>query len=548
MELEQSKDFNNRLGQWVANQGFWFQLRYSMSGKGGVGSALYHLLKMLSRLAIIMLILAIGGLVYLLKRPGTKGFREDFVASLTEGLSTSKTEISNVARDQGSFNISKLTCTGHEDSFYTTLEARTIRGKMGLIDGVIGKWNLGVVTIFKLNLDLNAGADDAKSAASIAKSLFKHSANVELSALDITDATLHWGYSERTNGAVENSNLKVQRLPGLMKLSFKGGTFSQNWLKKLDIVEMVINCTPEGFTFEKAVFRKGTATVDFSGLKVVGGERPTVSGLVKIRRLLLEDILPSAARSFLEGSISGDFTVSGSTNSIEGIGFDGQVRLDGQDSVTVRERLPILKALSDVDYVRNYYRVNFRSGAFHLKTTRGELTISELKLKSDDEISMGGHLRVRLPTAEEAKAAFQKNQASKGSSDGQDKEEAEPKATAKTDEVIFSLAQAAKNAKREKELADVGGKSILKSDSLSDAAAAQLLAEQASDRLAKSLRYEGEFQITLPPDAFEIAPKLMEKFPVDPKIGRIPFTIPLTGDLFELTDTQAKEIYQLRSR
>ncbi len=547
MELEQSKDFNDRLGQWVANQGFWFQLRYSMSGTGDVGSALFHLLKLLFRVGIFILILAIGSLVYLVKRPGTKGFRENFVASLTEGLSASKTEISNVVRDQGLFNINKLTCTGNEDSFYTKLEARNIRGKMGIIDGVIGNWNLGVVTIFKLNLDLNAGADDAKSAANIGKSLFKHSAHVELSSLDITDATLHWGYSERTNGAVENSNLKIQRLPGLMKLSFKGGTFSQNWLRKLDIVEMVIDCTPEGLTFEKALFRQGAATVDFSGLKVVGGERPTVSGLVKIRRLLLDDILPSIARTFVEGSISGDFKVSGSTNSVEGIGFDGQVLMDGQDSITVRERLPILKALSDVDYVRNYYRINFRGGAFQLKTTSGELTISELKLKSDDEISMDGHLRVRLPTAEEAKAALQKNQASKGGSDDQDKEEAEPKATVKKDDVMFTLAQAAKNAKRAKELANVGGKSTLNSESLSDAAAARLIAEQASDRLAKSLLYEGEFQITLPPDAFELAPKLMEKFPVDPKTGRIPFTIPLAGDLFELTGTQAKEIYQLRS-
>jgi hypothetical protein len=32
MESEQSQNFNERLSQWVANQGFWFQIRYSMTG------------------------------------------------------------------------------------------------------------------------------------------------------------------------------------------------------------------------------------------------------------------------------------------------------------------------------------------------------------------------------------------------------------------------------------------------------------------------------------------------------------------------------------
>ena len=34
METEQLQNFNERLSQWVANQGFWFQVRYSMSGTG----------------------------------------------------------------------------------------------------------------------------------------------------------------------------------------------------------------------------------------------------------------------------------------------------------------------------------------------------------------------------------------------------------------------------------------------------------------------------------------------------------------------------------
>lgn len=537
MELEQTKDFNARLGQWIASQGFWFQLRYSMSGSGDVGTAMFHVLKLLFRLAIVLILCSLGGVVYLIKRPASQKFRDDFLATATQGLSASKVKISNIARDQGKFTINKITCAGSDHAFYSKLEARNVSGRMGLTDGVIGKWNLGVVSIFKLDLDLNAGADDASAAASIGKSLFKMSPAVQLTAIDVSDATLHWGYSARTNGSIENSHLNIQRQPDAMKLTFKGGSFSQNWLKRLEIVEMVLNCTPSGITFEKAIFRKGAATVDLSGLKVTGGERPSIGGLAKIRRLPFEEILPGSARSFIEGSLSGDFNVSGSSNSSEGVGFSGQVLLDGQDSLVLRERLPILKAFSDVDYVRNYYRVNFRSGAFQFKTSAGELTLTDVKLKADDDTTLNGQLRVRFPNAEEKKAAQEKDLALQSKAGRENPEAGSRQKT----EPAFTLKEAAKALNNT-------GKSTSAVESSDDVASARLIAEQAADRAAAEMIYEGQFEITLPPDAFELAPKLMEIFPVDPKSGRIPIAIPLSGGLFDITNSQAKEIYQLRSR
>jgi hypothetical protein len=546
MESEQSQDFNERLSQWVANQGFWFQVRYSMSGSGSAGTAMFHLLKLSFRLLIFALILAVGGAVYLMKRTGTKSFRKDFTASLQDGLAATRIEVGSLSRDQGQLNISRIDCVGSPDTFYSRLEAKTIHGKMNFIDGVIGQWDLGVISIFKLDIDLNAGADDAESSHNVGKALFKESDRVRLNSLNVADATLRWGYSERTFGSIENSEMKVQRLPQSMKVSFKGGTFSQNWLKNMEIIDMVVDCTPNGFTVERAEFRQGPAMVDFSGLSVIGGERPLLKGVAKIRRLPLENVLPTAMRSFVEGSISGDFQVSGSTNTVEGVIFSGRVVLDGQDTLTLRERLPILKALSDVDYVRNYYRVNFQDGSFQMKTSSGQLTISELKLESDDLLTMEGEMHVRLPTPEESRSSVMKGEVSKAAMAPRDDAAEEQKTASKKQANTFSLSRAAKETKREKN-ADTTTSAASVAERLSDAMAARQLAEQAADRAAKTLRYEGKFLITLPADAFELAPKLLAKFPVDPTRGRIPLVIPLEGDLYDLTARQADEIYQLRS-
>ncbi len=547
MESEQSQNFNDRLSQWVSNQGFWFQVRYSMTGGGSKGMAMFHLLRLGARLLIFLLLVSAGTWIYLAKRTESKRFNDGLKDSIQASLSASKTELRGFSRIQGMLEIGRLACQGGNDTFFTSLEARNIRCKMGFLDGVIGQWDPGIISLSRLDLDLRAGADDAESSQKLAKALFKKSNKVTIRSLEVSDASLHWGYSERTRGAIENSGLKVQRLDNGLRLSFKGGTFSQNWLRKIEIVNLVVVCDPDGFFCEKAEFKQGQGTVDFSGLKVVGGERPMIDGLVKVRRLGLDSALPVALRSFLEGSISGDFRVSGSTNTSDGVGFAGQVTLDGQDTIILRERIHLLKALSVVDYVRNYYRVDFRDGSFQMKTTGGGLEITDLNLKADDLFSLEGKLLVRLPTADETKAALEKGKgaASAPLFSGDDVTGAE--AAAKADDGNFTLSRAAREAKRVKEGIPMEGASSL-FDRLGLSFELRRLEDQAADRLSRTLRYEGMFQITLLPDSFERAPRLSSLFPVDPKLGRIPLMVPIEGNLYELTLKQAEDIYQQGTR
>ena len=547
MEAEQEQDFNERLSQWVANQGFWFQVRYSMTGTGGKGAAMFHLLRMASRVMVFMLVVAAGTWVYLAKRTETKRFNDDLQASLQAGLSASEIELKGFSKVQGRLDINRLACKGGNETFFTSLEARNIHCKMGFLDGLVGQWDPGTIAISRLDVELHAGADDAESAKNLSEAFFKKSKDVLINSMAITDATLHWGYSERTRGSIENSVLKVQRLENGVKLNFVGGTFSQNWLRRIEIVSLVVVCDPDGLTFERAEFRRGQGTVDFSGLRVTGGERPLVEGIAKIRKLGLDSVVPLALRSFVEGSISGDFKVSGSTNSSDGIGFEGQVSLDGQDTISLRERLHLLKALSVVDYVRNYYRVDFREGSFQMKTGGGGMMITDLKLKAEDLASLEGNLRVRLPTPEETKAALEKTVGAGSAPLFRGDETENEEFASKGDSSDFTLRRAALAAKRARD-GNIGEGATSLFDRLGLSLEMRRLEEQAADRLSRTLRYEGLFRITLPADAFERAPKLAAQFPVDPNIARIPLMVPIEGSLYEITLTQAEDIYQQGTR
>lgn len=545
MESEQSQNFNDRLSQWVSNQGFWFQIRYSMSGSGSTGTVMFHLLRLGFRVLIFLLIVGVCGWVYLLKRLESEKFSLSLEEKLKVGLHATETELKGFGRSQGEFTISHIASQGGNDTFFTRLEARNIRGKMNLLDGFSKNWNAGTVAISRLDVELRAGADDAESAQMLSKALFDKSETFSVSSYEILDASLNWGYSEKTHGSIVSSSLKIQNMENGMKMSFKGGTFSQNWLTDLEIVNLVISCDREGLVFEKAEFRRGKGTVDLSGLKVTGGERPTIEGLAKIRRLDLESVLAPAMRNFVEGTISGDFKVTGSTNSPEGVGFDGRILLDGQDTLTLRDRVHVLKALSNMDIVRNYHRVDFTEGYIQLKTTNGGMQISELSLSGSEHFTMDGKMTVRLPTPEEIQESI--NKASDPGvtpifdGEGADDAVAGPvkKGKEKDDFTLRRAGQAVKRSSDDKK--SENSSSLL--DVVAQGFNTRQLEIQAAERSSRMLRYEGAIRITLPSDIFERAPKLRQQFPVDTNLGRVPMMVPIKGTLYEITLDQAEELY-----
>lgn len=543
METEQSQNFNERLSQWVASQGFWFQVRYSMAGSGMKGRAMFHLLSMAFRILIFLLLAAACFWVYLIKRPNSERFNTVFHDELQAGLSASDVEIRGLQHVQGRLEIGRLAAQGGEETFFDSLEARNVRFKMGLLDGLAGQWQTGIVAIAKLDIDLRAGADNTEAASKLAEAVFRKSGEVEANTFEVADVSVRWGYSERTQGAIESSALKINRSGNGWRLHFKGGTFRQNWLQDLQIVNLVVDVERDGLFFERAEFKDGDGTVEFPGLRVTAGARPEVQGIVKIRKLALEGIIPPALRSFIEGAISGDFKVFGSPNSSDGIGFEGQVVMDGSDSVSLRERLHLLKALSVVDYSRNYHRVDFREGSFQIRSQRGGVLISKIDLKAEDLFTMEGEINVRLPTQEEINAALEKSSGSADSALFAGDDELAGVKQPPAGESDFTLRRAAQEAKRVKE-----GAQSLDSLSLFDRLGLSIemrrLQSEASERMSRMLRYEGVVRITVPGDAFERAPHLQAFYPRDPLTGRIPMRVPVEGHLYELTLRQAEDIYQ----
>jgi hypothetical protein len=527
MESERTQNFQDRLNQWIASQGFWFQLRYSMSGKGVRGSGLYHILRLTARVVVFLLVLAAGMMIYLTKRSGTEGFKNDLEAAIVRETVAREGKVEGLQRIQGKLSMTHFAARADEGAFFTDVYLTDVSCRMGIFDGLVSPWKPGTITATRMDINLRAGARDEHDAARLGDALFKSRPNVEVNSFDVDNATVSWGYSEYNRGLIRDSQMKVRKRGSDWWFQFKGGTFSQNWLKGLQIELIEVVCGSDGLVFEKGILKNGNGTLDLAGLKVTGKERPEVAGTIRLKNLSLQGMLPIAAESLVEAVVSGSLRVSGSTNSQDGIGFDGNLTLGQGDAVMVRDRLPLLKALKAVDVFNNYRRVSFQGGSFHLKTGKGRMEISEVDLVAGDLMTMRGGFLVRPPTKEER--ALAGDASTRPAATSADKQES-------PDEIEFTLKRAAaESRKKDKKDPGVMGRYEIRVEE-------RRFAEQMTASIAEALRYEGEMEITLHPAAFDQSAALQEKYPKNTVLGRIPVKVPLEGGLGALTLRQAEEI------
>lgn len=538
-ESEQSQNFHERLNQWVSSQGFWFQLRYSLSGGGARGALAFHFLKMLARVAVFAVVIAVGFWFFLFSQSRTEGYVEDLKASIQETFAADEIELRGFSHEQGEFYISRMAMIGGDETFFSGMEIRNLKCDMTLLDTFAKKWDPGIIVINQADVSIRAGADSKESSEAIADVLFQKPGRAKIDSIQVKDMSLKWGYSERTRGEISGSRMRARRIENGWSLSFRGGKFSQNWLRRLEIVELDVVFGRQGIVFEKALFKKGQGYVTLTDLKIKAGERPEVSGQMNLREMDISLLLPVGLRGFVEGTVSGDFDVFGSSNSTEGIGFDGEIVLEGEDALILRDRVHLLRALSVIDALNNYHRVDFTEGSLRLKSHAGRLSFRDVDLKADDLMTLQGGMSIRIPTSEEALVLSDRDELSE---------------SILTDEELagdvenFSLREAAERSGAGGQIGfgKIDEESLFGRLGLSDQN--RRIEEEAAERLARSYRYEGMFKITLKKEAFVRAPQLAKIYPISETSGRVPIEVPINGVLYDLTLDQADDLYKQGTR
>ena len=558
MEIESTQLFNDRLAQWVAKQGFWFQLRYSLAG-GGASVIAYHLLQMTIRVAIFFAVVGLICLAYLIKRPEQLSFKTKLSNRIVAGLDCDLGSMRGFTNTQNKATIRHLALSGGEGSFFHTLEAGGITFRMGLIDSLKSVWNANAIVVDRLSVNIKAGAESPEEATRLGKALVDPHSGVAFQTLESTNARVTWGYSSKTMGSISQSNMLVLRENNGWRVTFKKGVFQQNWLRNLEIDELILICNDQGIVVEKGEFHVGNAKdvteahpmgkVKFSNVRIDGGARPTFSGNIELENISLDDILQDTFFSYIEGSVSGTLKISGSTNSPDGIGLAGRISLNENDQITIRSRIHLLNSLSILSPSGSYQKVTFTEGYFTMKTGAGKFQVDDINLTAPNQMVMKGNAIVRPPTQQEIDELLRKGTITSDMATELGNVGAVDNAltTKASDELTLKNAAAIVN----KDPKTKSQKGFIDDDidlgvPFRAESVEQEIQMRAAEKIASVAVYEGALQLQMPIIAFPEDSPLRDYLAKTPNQESLILNCPLKGSLFELTLSQAEDLLLLK--
>ena len=526
---EKRAAFNEQMNQWVSRQGLWFQLRHAADGQ----TVAARLVRVFIRLFILLAICCLLLWAYLVNRVESNVFNDEIRVAIEHSLKADNCEVEQITKLRDNITIASVAADGGDESFFHKAEARLIRLNMHIINGLIGKWNAGSINISQLDLEVKAGERDDAAAAKSFSALFQKYEDFEFERILVEKANIEWGYSTTNRGAISNSLMSVVRDGEAWNIELEGGTFSQNWLRNLEIKKMTVICDKQGVHIKNATLALGSGIIEFS-LGMGSGGQPDVNGELTMTSMPLNGMLPEQYADWLNGSISGKGTISGSTNSQEGVVFEIDLSIGDGDKVVLRDRLPLLSALSVVDLYNSYRKVSFVEGGLRIRTGGNCLEVANLDVRAGDLLHLkDGNFVVRTPNHQEIASTL-------NIKDVKDVTDVIEKNWKFKDDKItnpydddFDMSDVA---------GEVGGMTKQPNDDISGAE--RVFVNSILNEMFVR-RFEGLIKIGLKSDAFDKAEKLKAFYPVDENSRRIWMPIPLSGRLQTLTREQAEQLYVL---
>ncbi len=434
------------------------------------------------------------------------------------GVEENGISLGPTTRKAGYLELTSLDMKGGEDSFFDWVRLRNAKTRMGFLAGMVTDWDGEEVIIESLVLSVRAGSDDADGAR-IYQALFNKSEKFSFDRVEVLNADLSWGYSDLTKGKIENSRLSAQRKGEGWSVTFSGGTFSQNWLKDLEIDKLECELTRKGLeiTDGRLKGKQGVGVLTLKA-KVTGPVTgPQVSGSGTMQGIPFDSYLEAEVRPFVGGRLSGNFNLGGSPYISSGITMAAQIALEADDEIVIRDKIKLLDAISLVDRHRSYNKVRFRGGSFNFETGKKVASFTDINLEATDHMTLEGEFISRPPSPKEVSDAIYFDEHGSAPPPSADDEETNELSEG-ADVTDFNLADAAQAAREESD-SDPKLKTIFESEVFGREVVRR--EEEARARYRRIPFVQGVLNLGLHARAFEPSRsrELAEMYPIDEKSG-----------------------------
>ena len=400
VDQQRLNEYQSKVSDWIGRQGVLFQFRYARTvGAVTLGR---HLSGLTLKLVLFLVVAGVCGFFVLNRHFDSPGYGEKVAGQVANALGAGEVEVTGFSRNFAKGDFQFLELKGGEESFFYEAKFEKLRGEFSFLTGVTDSWRPSAISIKKADLRLKAGGSEDEMKLGFS-SIIESLKGQGISQIKIEDCSFSWGYSKLTFGMVRNSDFRAVLHEGIWEVELSGGTFQQNWLGPLAIKSADLKVGMGGIKIESLNLESNGGEADLKGSISGPVNMPTFDLAGGFNSLPIEKLIKIngvSTREYIEGRISGDLKIGGSSN--RQVELSGQVKLDEKDSVTIRERWSLLRALSILDNERTYLRIDFNQGGFAFSTGGGGLEVSEINLNAGNQARLLGSFKTRLPTQAEA--------------------------------------------------------------------------------------------------------------------------------------------------
>ncbi|MDB4375186.1 hypothetical protein N9117_00415 [Akkermansiaceae bacterium] len=400
VDQQRLNEYQSKVSDWIGRQGVLFQIRYARTvGAVTLGR---HLSGLTLKLVLFLVVAGVCGFFVLNRYFDSPGYGERVAGQVANALGAGEVEGRGFSRNFGKGDFQFLELKGGGKSFFYEAKFEKLRGEFSFLTGVTDSWRPSAISIKKADLRLKAGGSEDEMKLGFS-SIIESLKGQGISQIKIEDCSFSWGYSKLTFGMVRNSVFRAVLHEGIWEVELSGGTFQQNWLGPLAIKSADLKVGMGGIKIESLNLESNGGEANLKGLISGPVNMPTFDLAGGFNSLPIENLIKIngvSTREYIEGRISGDLKIGGSSN--RQVELSGQVKLDENDSVTIRERWSLLRALSILDNERTYLRIDFNQGGFAFSTGGGGIEVSEINLKAGNKARLLGGFKARLPTQAEA--------------------------------------------------------------------------------------------------------------------------------------------------
>ncbi|MDB4482597.1 hypothetical protein N9050_06580 [Akkermansiaceae bacterium] len=400
VDQQRLNEYQSKVSDWIGRQGVLFQIRYARTvGTVTLGR---HLSGLTLKLVLFLVVAGVCGFFVLNRYFDSPGYGERVAGQVANALGAGEVEGRGFSRNFGKGDFQFLELKGGGKSFFYEAKFEKLRGEFSFLTGVTDSWRPSAISIKKADLRLKAGGSEDEMKLGFS-SIIESLKGQGISQIKIEDCSFSWGYSKLTFGMVRNSDFRAVLHEGIWEVELSGGTFQQNWLGPLAIKSADLKVGMGGIKIESLNLESNGGEANLKGSISGPVNMPTFDLAGGFNSLPIEKLIKIngvSTREYIEGRISGDLKIGGSSN--RQVELSGQVKLDENDSVTIRERWSLLRALSILDNERTYLRIDFNQGGFAFSTGGGGIEVSEINLNAGNKARLLGGFKARLPTQAEA--------------------------------------------------------------------------------------------------------------------------------------------------